>query len=403
MRAVFAALEAVVLVWALTAAAFTMAYAATASSPHLGSATWHSAVGLATSTFLLGFGSPITTEIGTITLIPTLLACLTGLLSVAGQKYLAVTGLRFVPFTAAGGLLGVTLIGIFAGRGLGALPAGAIAAIICALAALSVRGASDEYNHARKRRASRITRTIPAWLPIAAKRALRLSGYLMLFALVVFLAALIAAWGRVHTLADQLTSSAIDTVALWLAQLAYLPSMVVWTLGYLTGAGYQIGAANFAPALPPDGLLPSIPVLLAAPMTAWSAWVLAAVCVIAAAFALRVTRAAQAGRLTSHLAGAATTCLLTVALLTFAAWISGGGLKPGPLAHCGVRPLEMLLAAILTIALPYLLISVLAHPETIAWARAQLKAQRAKGATRRQDDAKSPAQNPDNTAADPAV
>lgn len=404
MRALFAALEAVVLVWALTAAAFTMAYAATASSPHLGAATWHSAVGLATSTFLLGFGSSIPTDIGTLTLVPTLLAGLSALLCAAGQKYLAVTGFRFVPFTALGGLLGVGLIGIFAGRGLGAFPAGVIAAVVCALAALSVSGPYPSRDgSAKRRRSGRLAQLMPTWFSTAAARALRLSMWLTIIALIAFIAAAITAWGRIHTLAGQLSSSVLDTVALWLAQLAYLPSLVVWTLGYLTGAGYHVGSVTFAPELVPDGVLPSIPVLLAGPMTAWSAWVVAAPCLISGVLALRDTRSPSARALTSHLAGAAITAAMMVGVLTLAAWVTGGGVQPGPLAHCGVRPLEMLLAAVLTVALPYLAISALSHPDTIAWVGAQLQAQRAKRATGRSADAESPEQNPDNTAADPAT
>lgn len=409
MRAFFAALEAVILVWALTAAAFTMAYAATASSPHLGSATWQSAVGLATATFLLGFGLPIQTDLGTVTLIPTLLAALTALLSVAGQKYLAVNGLRYAPFTALGGLFGVVVIGIFAGRGLGAFPTGLIAAAVCAIASIFAVGkaerklASSEYRGPILTALRRGLAALPIWLRRGCGRVSSLFWSLIALAALGTIGAVIAAWPRINTLTSQLSATTLDTVSIWLAELAYLPTMLVWSLGYLIGAGYHVGPATFSPGLAPEGLLPSVPIVLAGPLTIWSTWMLAIPAVIGAGHALRYTRARSAPRLSLHLAASLVCVVVLVVVLVCAAWITGGGLTGGPLANCGVRPLDMALWAALTIALPYMLVSVMFHRDTLKWIREKFQELKARYVTARQDGEESGEQNPGSTVADPAT
>ena len=50
------------------------------------------------------------------------------------------------------------------------------------------------------------------------------------------------------------------------AELAYLPNLVVWALAWLTGAGFAVGAGtHFAPDDVVGGALPAVPMLGALP------------------------------------------------------------------------------------------------------------------------------------------
>ncbi|MDO5727656.1 MAG: DUF6350 family protein [Bowdeniella nasicola] len=414
LRAFFAALHAVVLVWLLTAASFTMTYAATASSPYLGAATWQTAVGVATDAFLLGYGLPIPTSIGTLTLIPTLLAVLTVVLSSAGQRYFAVVGLRYLPYVAAGGFVAIILIGLFSGRGFTVLLPAVIAAVLCMGGAIANVGAagrrltSGEYSGPVAKKIRRTLALLPQWVRTGFARARVCLWWLLALATSGFLIAVTWAFSRVSEMTSQLSNSLLDTIALWLAQLAYLPTYIVWAGGYLTGAGYHIGAATYQVGHDPVGILPSIPILLAGPLTRWSAWLITGVVTMMGALAAWYTRRDDAASLLSHLGAAVSTGSALVAITTLAAWASGGGVTPGPLAHCGTRVVPMALATTITVALPYLLISVVLHRETLAWARVKISQAHEKinqarenRAISRSAAAQSAEQNPHSTAVDP--
>ena len=108
----------------------------------------------------------------------------------------------------------------------------------------------------------------------AARRPLRTgaTGGLLASAALVAVAALVTAlWvlaGRA-TIGDVVRGLGLDAVGgvvLAVAELAYLPNLVVWALAWLTGAGFAVGAGtHFAPDDVVGGALPAVPMLGALP------------------------------------------------------------------------------------------------------------------------------------------
>jgi hypothetical protein len=89
--------------------------------------------------------------------------------------------------------------------------------------------------------------------------ALALSGALLTAALVVH-------WAEVVTVYEAVGADPVGGAALTVAQLGYAPHLLVWTLGWASGAGVTLGAGSTAGALATAvGPLPPVPVLAAIP------------------------------------------------------------------------------------------------------------------------------------------
>ena len=86
--------------------------------------------------------------------------------------------------------------------------------------------------------------------------------------------ALVARGGEVIALFESAHVDALGATILTLGQLAYLPTVIVWALAFVTGPGFLLGAGTtVSPAGTQLGVLPGIPVLGVVPETI-SAWML---------------------------------------------------------------------------------------------------------------------------------
>ncbi|GAB4100816.1 cell division protein PerM [Sinomonas halotolerans] len=85
-------------------------------------------------------------------------------------------------------------------------------------------------------------------------------------AAVLLAVSLAAHWAQIVTVYERLEAGAVGGAALTVAQLGYVPNLVVWTLGWASGAGVTLGAGSTAGALVTAvGPIPPIPVLAAIP------------------------------------------------------------------------------------------------------------------------------------------
>ena len=187
----------------------------------------------------------------------------------------------------------------------------------------------------------------PVWsrsVPVAVAAAV---GVLLLSGAVVLTAGIVAHADRISTLATGLGAGAVGGIALWAAQAAFAPNLIIWSASYALGAGFSIGQGSVvAPSDTTLGLLPSIPVLGALPGSGPGsgsdlAWLASGVVAgaVAAAFVVRRRPGARPDE-TSLVGGLAG--VLAALVFTALAATTGGDLGDGRLAGAGPRMLPLL-------------------------------------------------------------
>lgn len=108
------------------------------------------------------------------------------------------------------------------------------------------------------------------WMWPAGLMGLRIAGVALLGLVaassLVFTVNLIAHYVDVISLSQQLHVDVIGTIVLFLVNLAYLPTMLIWTLSWIVGPGFSLGiGASISPVAVVVGPVPGIPVLGAIP------------------------------------------------------------------------------------------------------------------------------------------
>jgi len=197
---------------------------------------------------------------------------------------------------------------------------------------------------------------------------------LIALACVVLLVAVASSFGEISRLFAALSPTVSDAIVLSLLSLAYLPTLVIWSLAYFLGAGISLGGdvlvSPFVAVIAPTDL-PAFPPLAALPETSGPAsWALPALTVLAGAFAgLSVSRfAAREGplvRISLALAASVLAAGVVYALLLAAAGSLGDGrfIDIGPDAGLGA-----LLAGVGLVvgALPTSVLRARRRPRTLA-------------------------------------
>jgi hypothetical protein len=170
---------------------------------------------------------------------------------------------------------------------------------------------------------------------------------LVLAGIAVLTAGIVVNADRVGSLAGGLGAGVVGGIALWGAQAAFAPNIVIWCASYALGAGFRIGQGSVvAPSDSSLGLLPSIPVLGAlpdsGPGSVWNLlWLLSGVAAGAVAAVLVVRRRPAARPDETTLVGGLA-AVLAALVFTGLAWTTGGDLGDGRLAGAGPRLLELL-------------------------------------------------------------
>nr|WP_274637703.1 DUF6350 family protein [Microbacterium bovistercoris] len=160
---------------------------------------------------------------------------------------------------------------------------------------------------------------------------------------------------------------AIGVIVVALAQLAYLPTLVLWGAAFLAGPGFAVGAGTaVSPAGTQLGVVPGLPVLGALPESA-SPWLLALVLLPIAAGALagwmlraRLATPAHRSDLGLRAGLAVGVAALSAAGAALLGWLSSGAIGPGRLAEVGPQPgpfalafgLEVLVGAAIILLTP---------------------------------------------------
>ncbi|WP_232822010.1 cell division protein PerM, partial [Desertihabitans aurantiacus] len=187
---------------------------------------------------------------------------------------------------------------------------------------------------------------LPDWLrrlPRAVGAGVAVMGLVSTAVLVV---SVVQHLEQVRALSGGAAPQPVSAVVLVLAQLAYLPNLVLWAMSYLLGAGFTVATDSVvSPMVTELGLLPGIPVLGALPaegVGSWTSclWLLAGVAAgaVTAVVLLRGLRPLRfdAACLVGGLAAA-----LTGLVLTVAGAASRGSLGSGRLTGLGPRLTEL--------------------------------------------------------------
>jgi hypothetical protein len=166
---------------------------------------------------------------------------------------------------------------------------------------------------------------------------------------------LLASYAQIITLYENLHSGALGGAALTIAEIMFLPNLVIWAAAWLVGPGFAIGTGSqVSPLGTTLGPLPSIPVFGALPQGDYTFAFAGLVVPIIAGFLVgAVLRTGLASRIRST--GSFTWLLgsglgigvVGGAILGLLAWASAGAIGPGRLQHAGPDPFAVGLIAAL--------------------------------------------------------
>lgn len=325
--------------------------------------------------WLVAHHTPVTTPLGTVTLLPLLLTAVPLVLLVfAGRWAGRITALRGwgdVALLVATGTATYAFVGFLVAQVSGIADATVgVGAAVVRTGLLSALGLT-----AGVLLGSGMLRPLVDRLPLLVRRgavAAAASGSaLVAMAGVVALVALAAQWSTVTGLTRQVAASPADAVGLLLLSLAYLPNLLVWSLAYIAGPGFSVGGGvGVDPFSSSGALLPGIPLLGAIPQEAApAAPLLLLLPVVAGMVGSLVLRRRGSLDLVDEamvLLGAAAAVGLAAGLL---AWLSGGALGSGRLADVGPHGLAVGLTVTGLVAAGSLLWSLGVHLRPHVWAR----------------------------------
>jgi hypothetical protein len=172
------------------------------------------------------------------------------------------------------------------------------------------------------------------------------------FALVVLL---LANYAQIITLYENLHSGALGGFTLTIAEILFLPNLVIWAAAWLIGPGFALGSGSAVSPLGTTlGPIPSIPVLGALPQGDLAFAFAGLVVPILVGFLIGAllsgplaARIRSTGRLAWMLGAGLGTGVVGGAILGLLAWASAGSIGPGRLQQAGPNPIMVGLFAAL--------------------------------------------------------
>jgi hypothetical protein len=213
----------------------------------------------------------------------------------------------------------------------------------------SIRNDVEWFSRARER-ALRTLSSAWSWLIESIVIGLRVSAYTLVGLLaagaLVFAIRLTVNYVDVVSVSQQLQVDWVGIIALFLLNLAYLPTLLLWTVSWIIGPGFSIGAGTSVSALSTQlGPIPSVPIFGILP-TGDHSWGIAIVnlvllvAVIATFGVLRDEQLAGGERptLRSFAVIALVAAVSSGLVLAFAMWLATGSLGPGRLEIAGPHP-----------------------------------------------------------------
>jgi hypothetical protein len=166
---------------------------------------------------------------------------------------------------------------------------------------------------------------------------------------------LLANYAQIITLYENLHTEALGGVALTIAQILFLPNLVIWAAAWLVGPGFAIGSGSAVSPLGTSlGPIPSIPVLGALPQGDFAFSFIGLLVPILAGFLVGTLlagsladRIRSTGRLAWMLGAGLGAGVVGGGILGILTWASSGAIGPGRLQTVGPDPLLVgLLAAL---------------------------------------------------------
>lgn len=167
-------------------------------------------------------------------------------------------------------------------------------------------------------------------------------------------AALLLGYGPVIALYESVQAGVLGGVALTVAQLAFLPTLVLWTSAWLVGPGFAVGAGStVSPIAVSLGPLPAVPVLGALPSEPSPLGFLTLLMPVLAAFAAgivvrpRLVRGLDAAAVEGGarqlwtLGSGVLTAVIAGSAMGFLAFVAAGAAGPGRLAVVGPDPVAV--------------------------------------------------------------
>lgn len=317
--------------------------AVAASAPHegVGGADWTGATAVANNLWLLGHGVPAQVGGATVGLVPLGLTALSGaILAALARRFAARTwgswGLAVATYAAGVGIVASTTGG--AGRTAQVVIATAVALVVAATAvAIGIwraHGADLAW----------LVR-VPEWVRAGVRRAAAAASMILGLAAMTGVAWAVA--GR-HAISEAATALDLDVVSagvLSIAELAYVPTLVVWLVAWMTGQGFAVGLGTaYAPHTLTVDALPTVPVLGALPSASGGVLVWAPLLLVAAALAARLVlrRPALSWRQDAAADAVAAVTLGVTMAIVFAA--ASGPVGPGRLETAGPNVLAATVA-----------------------------------------------------------
>ena len=362
-RSMLSGIEAALLGWALVVVPTLIAYAAVSSNQWMVSTTWEDAFHFASDLWGAALGARVVSGDVSYRAVPLLFV----LLLIGLTKLLLLQGRRFSPASQWMAIPGFTVTALLLAGGIGthvsvwgALPLAIMIPLIAAAWEVALAPTSLELRF-----------ELPRWVRVGVRTGWRASWALAVYGGFFLLLSVIVSWSQIRGI-DQLllSTSAVDSIMIVVAQLLFIPNAIVWVLSWLSGPGFYLGSdALHSPTSAPVGPIPAIPLFGATPASAPGNWVVLALVLFGVALGvyLRLRKGTESLLDDLYQGGIAAVVIAAVYLVTSLG--SALVLGNGRLAFLGPRMSLSALCLFAEVALGILLTVAVSHPVSVAWAR----------------------------------
>ncbi len=299
--------------------------------------SWGRATGVAARVWLTGFGVPWAVDGVPVTVVPLGIASLTMLMLVQlARRFASATWTAGVAAVAA---FAVT-VGLTASLAWGGAEDSQVRIVRAVVVALVLGAPAVAWGLLRQRGAAL------AWLsrvPEMVRSGVRLavamgSGTIALAAMTLVVSTVTAR----HLVAESATSLGVDAaggLALAFLEALYAPTLVVWTVSWLSGAGYVLGGVISSSAEVPTASIPAVPILSTLPHAAGGVLALSPLLIGTLGLLLTVILRKRIGHGVRALPAIGIAVVLVVVAVGVASRVSRGAMGPGTLAVVGPQPL----------------------------------------------------------------
>lgn len=299
--------------------------------------SWGQATGVAARVWLTGFGVPWAVDGVPVTLVPLGVASLTVLMLVQLARRFAsstwTAGVAAVAAFSATVALSTSLA--WGDAGDAHIRIMRAAAVACVLGAPAVA-----WGLLRQRGAvlGWLTR-IPEFVRAGVRLAVAMGSATVALAALTLIVSTVSAR---HLVAESATSLGVDAaggLALAFLETLYAPTLVVWAVSWLSGAGYVLGGVISSSAEAPAGTIPAVPLLATLPHAAGGALAMSPFVIAAVGAVVTVLLRKRLGHGVRALPTLGVAIVLVSVAVGVASRVSRGAIGPGTLAVVGPQPL----------------------------------------------------------------